>query len=240
MWRFAIRGPTPTTPEPIAVDAATVCAVYALAPTQKALGIHVLITDEMIGIQALEHATLTLPMQPGKVERRKFADVRHGTPRLIANYQVATGHGVASSIGPTRTEEDFTAHIAQVMAIDPAAGDVFLVDNLNSHLSFEPIEPVPLFTGSDQAEFHIPNRYLSLLGVGDVVAEEQSAACTPPIDDISSDSSDETMSFDNNASLGVAIVSPGCGVGTATQQIAHRSRRSGGVYPTTYIATMTN
>ena len=101
----------------------------------ETLGIHVLSTDEMTGIQALERAAPTLPMQPGQVERREFEYIRHGTQSLLANFQVATGQVVTPSLGPTRTEADFAAHIARTVATDPAAGYVFVVDNLNTHQS---------------------------------------------------------------------------------------------------------
>jgi len=126
---------TPADPEAFAGQVATVCAVYAAAPVLETLGIRVLSTDEMTGIQALERAAPTLPMQPGKVERREFEYVRHGTQSLIANFQVATGQVVAPSLGPTRTEADFAAHIAQTVATDPDAGYIFLVDHLNTHQS---------------------------------------------------------------------------------------------------------
>ena len=106
-----------------------------MAPVLEALGTHVLSTDEMTGIQALERAAPTLPMQPGKVERREFEYVRHGTQSLIANFQVATGQVVSPSLGPTRTEADFAAHVAQTIAADPAASYLFLVDQLNTHQS---------------------------------------------------------------------------------------------------------
>lgn len=125
----------PADPQQFADQVATVCAVYAAAPALEALGIHVLSTDEMTGIQALERAAPTLPMHPGKVERREFEYIRHGTQSLIANFQVATGQVIAPSLGPTRTEADFAAHIAQTVATDPDAGYVFLVDNLNTHQS---------------------------------------------------------------------------------------------------------
>jgi transposase len=89
----------------------------------------------MTGIQALERAAPTLPMQPGRVERREFEYIRHGTQSLIANFQVATGQVVCPSIGPTRTEADFAAHIAQTVAADPDAGYIFIVDQLNIHQS---------------------------------------------------------------------------------------------------------
>jgi hypothetical protein len=112
-----------------------------------ALGIHVLSTDEMTGIQALERAAPTLPMRPGQIERREFEYIRHGTQSLIANFRVATGQVVAPSIGPTRTEEDFAAHIARTVATDPQASYIFLVDHLNVHQSESLVRFVAQFEG---------------------------------------------------------------------------------------------
>lgn len=113
----------------------TGCDVYAAAPLLEAAGTRVFSTDEMTGIQALERAAPTLPMQPGQVERREFEYIRHGTQSLIANFQVATGPIVQPSSGPSRTEADFAAHIARTVAADPAAGYLFIVDRLNIHQS---------------------------------------------------------------------------------------------------------
>ncbi|MRW14194.1 IS630 family transposase, partial [Staphylococcus aureus] len=38
--------------------------------------------DEMIGIQATERLEKDLTMRPGKVERREFEYIRHGTQTL--------------------------------------------------------------------------------------------------------------------------------------------------------------
>jgi len=139
--------PAPADPEQFADQVATVCAVYAAAPVLEARGIHVVSTDEMTGIQALERAAPTLPMQPGKVERREFEYIRHGTQSLIANFHVATGQVIAPSLGPTRTEIDFAAHIAQTIAADPDAGYLFLVDNLTTHQSESLVRLVAQFEG---------------------------------------------------------------------------------------------
>jgi len=112
-----------------------VCAVYAQAPAIAARGGHVVSTDEMTGIQALERAAPTLPARPGQVERREFEYVRHGTQTLIANWDVVAGRVVAPSIGPTRTEADFAAHIARTLALDPVGEWVFVADQLNTHQS---------------------------------------------------------------------------------------------------------
>ena len=50
--------------------------------------------------------------------------------RLIANVRVTTGQVVQPSIGPTRTEADFAAHVARTVAAAPAAGYSFIVDQL--------------------------------------------------------------------------------------------------------------
>ena len=92
-------------------------------------------TDEKTGIQALERKHPTRPMIPGKVELREFEYIRHGTQTLIANFDVALGQVVASSIGPTRTEVDFAAHIEQTIATDPEATWIFITDQLNTHKS---------------------------------------------------------------------------------------------------------
>jgi transposase len=112
-----------------------VCDFYAAAQTGHAEGTHRVSTDEMTGIQALERKHPTVPMRPGRVERREFEYVRHGTCCLIANFEVATGQVITPSIGPTRTECDFAAHIAATIATDPEAEWVFLVDQLNTHQS---------------------------------------------------------------------------------------------------------
>ena len=82
----------------------TICTVYAYAPLLQAMGAHIVSCDEMTGIQALERIAPTLPMQPGRVERREFEYVRHGTLSLICNFDIGTGSILTPSLGPTRTE----------------------------------------------------------------------------------------------------------------------------------------
>ncbi len=91
--------------------------------------------DEMTGIQALERAAPSLPMQPGHVERREFEYVRHGTKALTAAFDVASGQ-VCGTVSDTRTEADFVAFLAALFstAAPTARWDV-VCDNLNTHLS---------------------------------------------------------------------------------------------------------
>jgi transposase len=122
-------------PAQFAAQVQAVCDLYAAAPALHEQGVRVVSTDEMTGIQALERAAPTLPMRPGHVERREFEYVRHGTQALIANFAVATGEVVAPSVGPTRTEADFAAHVDRTLATDPDAAWIFVVDQLDVHRS---------------------------------------------------------------------------------------------------------
>ena len=96
---------------------------------------HLVSTDEKTGIQATERKHKTRPMIEGHVELREFEYIRHGTQALIASFSVATGKIIVSSVGPTRTEDDFARHIETVLGSDPKAGWIFVVDQLNTHKS---------------------------------------------------------------------------------------------------------
>ena len=122
-------------PAAFAEQVGTICTAYAYAPMLEALGCHVVSTDEMTGIQALERAAPTKPLRPGCPERREHEYIRHGTLSLIANFNVATGEILAPSLGPTRTAADFAAHIARTVDTDPEGTWLFLADNLNTHQS---------------------------------------------------------------------------------------------------------
>ena len=114
---------------------AEVCDLYAQAGCLAEQGIHLVSTDEKTGMQALERLHPDLPAGPGRVQRREYEYQRHGTLCLTANLEVWCGWVIAPTLGPTRTEADFLAHVQQTVATDPAAGWVFIVDNLNTHQS---------------------------------------------------------------------------------------------------------
>lgn len=125
----------PDDPEAFGQQAATVCALYEQAGRLAEQGIHLVSTDEKTGIQALERLYPDIPMGPGRVQLREYEYTRHGTLCLTANLEVWCGWIIAPTLGPTRTEADFVAHVEQTTATDPAAGWVFIVDNLNTHQS---------------------------------------------------------------------------------------------------------
>ena len=92
-------------------------------------------TDEKTGMQALERLHPTRPTTSGRIERWEFEYIRHGTLALIANFEVATGKIIAPSLGATRTEEDFAAHLRHTLDTDPQASWIFVMDQLNIHKS---------------------------------------------------------------------------------------------------------
>jgi putative transposase len=107
-------------------------------------------TDELTGVQALERKHPGLPLAPGKVERREFEYIRHGTRSFIISRDVASGQIVEPLCGPTRTEADFLAHVQAVIASDPLAQRWhFVADNLNTHCSESLVRLVAAESGLD-------------------------------------------------------------------------------------------
>ncbi len=104
----------------------------------------------MTGVQALERAAASLPMKAGKVERREFEYVRHGTQALIAAFDVASGK-VQGVVGDTRTEADFVAFLDALFATDAhAAGWKIVCDNLNTHVSEGVVRLVARLSGLNE------------------------------------------------------------------------------------------
>lgn len=87
-------------------------------------------------------------MAPGKVERREFEYIRHGTRSFLLSRDVVTGKILAPSCGPTRTEADFLAHLEAVVATDPRVSRWHVVcDNLNIHQSEALVQWVAQLSG---------------------------------------------------------------------------------------------
>ena len=110
--------------------------LYRQAQTLTKQGQRILSTDELSGVQALERKYPSLPLASGKVEYQEFEYIRHGIQCFIVNFEVATGKVLNTTCSPTRTEEDFAAHIKGTVESDPSASQWhFVVDNLNIHQS---------------------------------------------------------------------------------------------------------
>jgi transposase len=110
--------------------------VYHDAPALHQQGERTVSTDELTGVQALERKHPGFPLAPGHVQRREFEYERHGTLSFILSRDVVTGKVLAPFCGPTRTEEDFLAHVQAVVATDQEVSRWhFVCDNLTIHQS---------------------------------------------------------------------------------------------------------
>ena len=126
------------------------CGVYRSAIEAKETTRTVSV-DEMTGIQALERIAPSLPMRPGKVERREFEYVRHGTQALIACFDVVTGK-VGGAVADTRTEADFAAFLGNLFAsAGPSMRWRIVCDNLDTHMSEAVVRLVARQCGIDEA-----------------------------------------------------------------------------------------
>jgi len=148
----------PEDPEEFVEEVEKVCNLYAQASKLHEQGVCVVSTDEKTGIQALERKHPTKPMKPGLPERQEFEYIRHGTQSLIVNFEVATGLIIAPSIGPTRTEADFAAHVEQTITTDSEGEWVFVVDQLNTHKSESLVKIVAREEGIDEDTLGVKGR----------------------------------------------------------------------------------
>lgn len=122
-------------PEAYQANVEAICDTYLSAPDLHEQGVHIISTDEKTSIQALERVHPTKPVRPGLQELIEGEYIRHGTLCLIANWDVVQGRIVAPTIGPTRTEVDFAAHIQRTIDTDASGTWIFVVDQLDTHKS---------------------------------------------------------------------------------------------------------
>ncbi len=90
---------------------------------------------EMTGVQALERATLEHPTAPGMMRLIEYEYIRHGTLSFMVSFNVSLGGSLSVTSGPTRTEEDYVAHVRLMVGAHPEIKRWHLVvDNLNIHV----------------------------------------------------------------------------------------------------------
>ena len=141
---------TPSGDEHYDAKVTDICDLYREAPALVQSGERVMSTDELTGVQALERKHPGLPLAPGKVERREFEYIRHGTRSFIISRDVVTGQIVEPYGGARRTEADFLQHVEAVIASDRAAQRWhFVVDNLDTHRSESLVRWVARESGLD-------------------------------------------------------------------------------------------
>jgi hypothetical protein len=157
-------------PDPQAEEKiADINQVYQTAQQRAERGEAVVSTDEMTGVQALEPKHADLPMQAGRVVRREFEYIRHGTLSFIVNFRVADGKVGQISAGSTRNEADFLAHIQRTVEAEPQIVQWhFVVDNLNTHQSESLVRYV-----ADESDLHIN---LGIKGKSGILASMKSRA----------------------------------------------------------------
>lgn len=115
--------------------------------------------DELTGVQALERKYPGLPLRPGKVQRREYEYIRHGTLAFIINFDVATGQVGPVSSGPTRTEQDYLDHIKRTVDGEPTVSRWhFIVDNLNIHQSESLVRYVAAESDFDETELGVKGK----------------------------------------------------------------------------------
>ena len=133
--------------------------LYEQAPQLATQGEKVISNDELTGVQALERKHPGLPLRPGKVERREFEYIRHGTLTFIINFEVATGQVGLTSVGPTRTEQDYAHHIQRTVAAEPTVSKWhFVVDQLNIHQSESLVRLVAAESDIDESELGVKGK----------------------------------------------------------------------------------
>lgn len=123
-------------PQKFQQEVENVCQTYLQALERaETSGTHTVSVDEATALQAIERNAPDKPVQPGRVARHEFEYTRHGTTTLTAGLDVVTGEIVAPTLEPTRTEPEFVAHISRTVSLDPEGAWIFVLDNLNTHLS---------------------------------------------------------------------------------------------------------
>jgi len=112
-----------------------ICQLYVHALRGFQQGRLVICADEKTGMQILQRAHPTQPVQPGKPEKREYEYMRHGVRALLASCVVPTGQ-LLWNLGHTRTSADWAAHLTHVVQQLPTMQrDDWVVDNLNTHWS---------------------------------------------------------------------------------------------------------
>ncbi len=122
-------------PEVFAEKVNEICDVYHNAQENSKKGDYTISTDEMTGIQALEHKYPDKPPVPRQCAKMEFEYIRHGTTTLIGFFDVATGRMEAPYLNQTRTEADFVAAVRTLVHTAPSASWTFVCDGLNTHKS---------------------------------------------------------------------------------------------------------
>lgn len=115
---------------------------HEMATSRTDSSVRILSTDEMTGVQALEHKFPDKLPLPGMKAKQEFEYIRHGTISFSAFFDVVSGKISDPYLNDTRTETDFVAALDQVIQTDPDKEWIIIADNLNTHYSASLVEYV--------------------------------------------------------------------------------------------------
>lgn len=141
-------------PETFAAKVNEICSLYLASTDLMEENTCVVSTDEMTGVQALEHKYRDKLPLPGQTAKMEFEYIRHGTTSLIGFFEVATGKIFPPYLNETRGESDFCEAVRQVVETAPEKDWIFVCDGLNTHKSETLVKYVAEACGIDAGLGH--------------------------------------------------------------------------------------
>ncbi len=141
-------------PETFAAKVNEICSLYLASTDLMEENTCVVSTDEMTGVQALEHKYPDKLPLPGQTAKMEFEYIRHGTTSLIGFFEVATGKIFPLYLNETRGESDFCEAVRQVVETAPEKDWIFVCDGLNTHKSETLVKYVAEACGIDAGLGH--------------------------------------------------------------------------------------
>lgn len=141
-------------PETFAAKVNEICSLYLASTDLMEENTCVVSTDEMTGVQALEHKYPDKLPLPGQTAKMEFEYIRHGTTGLTGFFEVATGKIFPPYLNETRGESDFCEAVRQVVETAPEKDWIFVCDGLNTHKSETLVKYVAEACGIDAGLGH--------------------------------------------------------------------------------------
>lgn len=142
-----------------------VCRTYLEASeVYSQFGTHTVCVDEMTSLQANERRAPTKLPMPGQVGKIECQYTRHGTLSLTGSWDVAVGQMMHTTIGKTRTGEDFASHIMATTSSDPDGEWIFVMDNLNTHYGEPIVRAIAKRLGIDESTLGDKSKRTGILG----------------------------------------------------------------------------
>ena len=141
-------------PQTFAAKVNEICSLYLASTDLMEENTCVVSTDEMTGVQALEHKYPDKLPLPGQTAKMEFEYIRHGTTSLIGFFEVAAGKIFPPYLNETRGESDFCEAVRQVVETAPEKDWIFVCDGLNTHKSETLVKYVAEACGIDAGLGH--------------------------------------------------------------------------------------